>query len=248
MYKQIVISNRKLFFDYRRELGKFTSDQEITNVKEPYTDKVFSVKQEEAFNKEEAFDKEFFVNKDNSLIKKFSSTEELQVNAYIEQLVALVKRTDHLIFREKDLSEQEYKSLAMWLLSLCDRDKIILHTFVDVAIELQHKSIHLPIPLFRNNIDKLQHFECIGVSVHSLEEAIFAQNNGATYITYSHIFPTECKAGVEAKGVENLKKVCETLSIPVYALGGIKKENESLVIEAGASGICKMSEYMQILA
>lgn len=248
MYKQIVISNRKLFFDYRREMEKFASDQEITNVKELYTDKMFSVKQEEAFNKEEAFDKEFFVNKDNSLIKKLSSTVELQVKTYIDHLVALTKRTDNIILREKDLSEQEYKCLAMWLLSLCDRDKIILHTFVDVAIELQHKNIHLPMPVFRNNLDRLQHFECIGVSVHSLEEAIFAQNNGAAYITYSHVFPTDCKKGLEPKGIQELKKVCKRVTIPVYALGGIKKDNESLVIEAGASGICKMSEYMQILA
>jgi thiamine monophosphate synthase len=102
-------------------------------------------------------------------------------------------------------------------------------------------------PMFKESIDRLQKFDCIGVSVHSQEEAIFALDNGSSYIVYSHIFPTDCKKGLKPKGVTNLKKVCETVEIPVYALGEINSENESLVVSAGASGVCQMSEYMQII-
>ena len=62
----------------------------------------------------------------------------------------------------------------------------------------------------------------IGTSVHSVEEAIEAQNLGATYISAGHIFATDCKKGVPPRGLDFLKKVCQTATIPVYSIVGIK--------------------------
>lgn len=175
-------------------------------------------------------------------------------DAYVEYIARLAGMTDMIILREKDLDQEEYKALADKLLERClksqeekvSEGRIVLHTYVEAAIQTGCRRIHLPVNLFRENLDKLKDFELVGVSVHSLEEARFAQEQGADYITASHIFATECKKGLEPRGLEFLKEICENAEIPVYALGGITSENEMDTIRAGAAGACRMSDYMKM--
>ena len=72
-----------------------------------------------------------------------------------------------------------------------------------------------------------------------------AEALGATYLTASHIFPTDCKKGVPPKGLDFLKEVVEAVHIPVYALGGITKDRTDDVMSTGAAGYCMMSEFMK---
>ena len=83
-----------------------------------------------------------------------------------------------------------------------------------------------------------------GVSVHSAQEALNAQEAGASYVTAGHIYRTKCKEGLEPRGTGFLKEICTTVNIPVYAIGGININNARECIEAGASGVCIMSGYM----
>lgn len=171
-----------------------------------------------------------------------SSTE-----SYAEHLAKLCEITDFLILREKDLSPAAYTALADVIIRKCKNKKarIILHTFTDCCRELDCMRVHLSLPIFAESLALLNDFETVGVSVHSVDEAIFAQSNNASYIVYSHIFQTDCKKGLPPKGLTNLEKVCKSVNIPVYALGGINDENESSVIAAGAAGVCRMSDYMK---
>ena len=66
-----------------------------------------------------------------------------------------------------------------------------------------------------------QFFKVIGTSVHSVEDAIKAEQLGATYMTAGHIFATDCKKGLPPRGLDFLKNVCDAVEIPVYAIGGI---------------------------
>lgn len=150
----------------------------------------------------------------------------------------------YIILREKDLPAEEYTALAKKAVGISD--KIILHTFIDTALELNYRKIHLPFDLFKENIDKIRDFEIKGVSAHSVEEALYCQKNNADYVTYSHIFATDCKKGLEPKGLKVLEEVCRCVSIPVYALGGINKKNAQSCIDAGAKGVCMMSEAMRL--
>ena len=88
----------------------------------------------------------------------------------------------------------------------------------------------------------------IGVSIHSAEEAKEAVRLGASYLTAGHIFTTDCKKGVPARGLEFLKEVCEISPVPVYGIGGIHLDAEQIrsVLEQGAEGGCIMSEMMRI--
>lgn len=154
---------------------------------------------------------------------------------------------DMLILREKDLNEEEYQKLAISFLRLCEEHKkiAVLHTFADTAIKLSCPAIHLTFQDFINLSDqKKTQFRQIGVSTHTVEEAIAAQKAGASYITASPIFETDCKKGVPGKGLSYLQSVVNAVGIDVYALGGINQFNYEQCLSVGAAGICMMSEYM----
>ena len=92
---------------------------------------------------------------------------------------------------------------------------------------------------------KYPHIQRIGTSIHSVEDAIFAESHGADYITAGHIFTTDCKKGLPGRGMEWLKTVCDAVSIPVYAIGGISDANAGELSDCGISGYCMMSASMQ---
>lgn len=153
-----------------------------------------------------------------------------------------------IVLREKDLSEEQYRKLAEDVLEICERHNVecILHKFVRVAIELNCKAVHLPLEILRNlTLEERKAFSTIGASCHSTGDAMEAEILGCTYVTAGHVFDTECKKGIPGRGIEFLKKVCLSVSIPVYAIGGINAENVGEAIEAGAAGVCVMSGIMQ---
>ncbi|WP_261302797.1 thiamine phosphate synthase [Paenibacillus andongensis] len=80
-----------------------------------------------------------------------------------------------------------------------------------------------------------------GVSIHSAEEAKQREQEGADYVMFGHIFASNSKVGIPPKGLESLKDVAAQVSIPIIAIGGIRPERVSSVLEAGASGIAVMS-------
>ncbi|AHF79982.1 thiamine phosphate synthase [Thermococcus paralvinellae] len=81
----------------------------------------------------------------------------------------------------------------------------------------------------------------IGASVYSLEEALKAERDGADYLGAGSVFPTKTKKDVRVLGLEGLRKVVESVKIPVVAIGGINHENVRKVLEIGVDGIAVIS-------
>ena len=88
-------------------------------------------------------------------------------------------------------------------------------------------------------------FSAIATSCHSFEEALEAEAYGCTYLIAGHIFATDCKKGMPPRGTEFLRTLCGSVSIPVYAIGGIDSRNIASVRRAGAKGACTMSGCMR---
>ncbi|MCH5163820.1 MAG: thiamine phosphate synthase [Clostridiales bacterium] len=147
-----------------------------------------------------------------------------------------------IILREKDLPENEYKSLAISVMEVCSRHNVrcILHTYAQVARELG-APVHMPMPLLRSLDKSGLRF---GASCHSVDEAVEAERLGCSYITAGHIFETDCKKDLPGRGIEFLHSVCNAVSIPVYAIGGINASNVRRVAHSGAAGACVMSGAM----
>ena len=150
-------------------------------------------------------------------------------------------------FREKHLNEDEYYKLAVQAIEVCNKHNklCILHNYIDTAIKLNHKAIHLPLPVLEKSVDKLKYFDVVGASVHSVEQAVTAEKLGATYITYGHIFSTNCKKDLPPKGANSIKEILNAVDIPVYPLGGITVDNYKQVTVQGANGFAVMSGLMK---
>lgn len=161
---------------------------------------------------------------------------------FLIRIRELAKLGIPVILREKDLTESEYHALARQVLQ--ENPELILHSFVYLAQELKIEKIHLPMNLFRN-LKNCDCFSQIGVSVHSVQEAKEAESLDADYLMAGHIFQTDCKKDLPPRGLQFLEEICRSVQIPVYAIGGISSENIRYIRDAGASGACIMSGFMQ---
>lgn len=153
-----------------------------------------------------------------------------------------------LILREKDLPREEYMKLARSVTEICRRfgTACVLHSFPDIAAELDCGAVHLPLHQLRLlTANERERFSVLGTSCHSTADAEEALRLGCTYIIAGHIFPTDCKKGLPPRGISFLKDVCGAVDIPVYAIGGITPQTAPLVKSAGAQGCCVMSSAMQ---
>lgn len=176
------------------------------------------------------------------------TNRSLCVGDFIEQIHTLcLAGVDKIILREKDLEESEYERLACEVYSICGKfsTELILHKNVQVAKRLGICKIHLSVPMLTEYGDELSDFEKLGVSVHSLEQLRIAENFGAEYVFYGHVFETDCKKGLQPRGLRALEEICRQASVPVYAIGGISPENVGQAVAAGADGVCVMSFGMQ---
>lgn len=162
------------------------------------------------------------------------------VRTAIEEGVKIVQ------YRDKDSSKEEILNNAMALRKLTiDNDVLlIINDHVDIAKEVDADGVHvgqddMPIEKAREILgDKI-----IGISTHSLDQAIDAEKRGADYIGIGPIFKTTTKDYKEI-GLEVITKVKNSVKVPFIAIGGIDRENIDKVLEAGASRVAIISALL----
>ncbi len=148
--------------------------------------------------------------------------------------------------REKDMAAVDLLKLARGLKASLKGVRIFINDRVDVAVAASADGVHLgqkglPPDLVKRSFGWLT----IGVSTHSLDEALQAQARGADFVTFGPVFHTPSKASYGPPlGLERLREVAERLEIPVFAIGGVNRENIRDVISAGAYGIALISAIM----
>ena len=159
-----------------------------------------------------------------------------------------------LTLREKDLDKNEYLKLIEKIYPICQKYKInlILHQNYDLNLDDKYniEGIHLSYSIFKSlneNIkaELIKKYKRIGVSVHSLNEAKEVESLGASYVVAGHIFETDCKKGLEPRGLKFVEDLSSALTIPIFAIGGIDEKNSLSVINNGAFSICMMSTLMK---
>jgi thiazole tautomerase (transcriptional regulator TenI) len=150
---------------------------------------------------------------------------------------------DYLHIREREKSTKElYEGVESLLGKGFPASKIVINDRIDIAILLNIPRVQLgyrsaDVRLVKEKFSYLH----VGYSVHSLDEAIVAFKNGADSLVYGHVFPTDCKKGMPARGLEEIAHMASCLSIPITAIGGITPENTGDVLTNGVSGIAVMS-------
>lgn len=170
----------------------------------------------------------------------------------IERLAKLTKlRPQAVILRAKALDKAAYRTLALQAQQSCEAAGIplILHSDWQLAHELGINKLHLPLALLRQMpACKRTHFTWLSTSVHSVGEAQEAQALGVTMLIAGHIYTTQCKADLAPRGLSFLQAVCSSVSLPVYAIGGIGFDaaQHAELKTNGARGACVMSAYMRL--
>lgn len=169
----------------------------------------------------------------------------IQGDAHNYLLRLLSGRPDALLIREKDLSDEALIRFAAPLVPIAERCGVplILRGSAEQARQLGISRLQLsfaeaiaaPLP---------QDFDSIGVSVHSLAEALEAQRRGADTVTYGHIFTSLCKPGLPPRGTAALDEIVRACTIPVYAIGGITSDTLPFLLPIHPAAACLMSASM----
>lgn len=165
-------------------------------------------------------------------------------------------KVDALILREKDMRENDYYDLAKEVLKICKKHKLVcfLHNFDKVALKLNHRYFHCPLDILRAEPRVVRYFHLIGTSIHSSDELLEAVEFNCHYALFGHIFETLAKPLLPPRGLDMLAQICEQSTIPIYAVGGINKNNVEKLANIDIAGICmkgaliqsaKLKEYVQ---
>ena len=175
-------------------------------------------------------------------------------SAYEKKIILKNFEIVALTLREKDLDKNEYLNLVEKIYPICKKHKInlILHQNYDLNLDDRYmiKGLHLSYEIFKSlnkNIreDFIKKYKRIGISIHSLDEAKEVENLGASYVVAGHIFETDCKKGLEPRGLKFVEELSSILTIPIFAIGGIDEKNSQSVIDSGAFSVCMMSNLMK---
>ena len=147
--------------------------------------------------------------------------------------------------REKELDEEAFLQEALELSDLCKRYGVpfFINDNVDIAIKCHADGIHvgqedMAAEQVRQRVGEDM---MIGVSVHSVEEALEAVKNGADCLGVGAMFSTSTKTDVDVLPKETLRDICAAVEIPVVAIGGINKSNIAQLSGTGVDGIALVS-------
>lgn len=154
-----------------------------------------------------------------------------------------------LQLREKELDDESFLKEAKELKALCREYKVpfVINDNVEIAIKTDADGVHVgQSDMEAGDVRKrLGPDKIIGVSAQTVEQAVLAEKRGADYLGVGAVFPTGSKDDADDVSFETLKAICEAVSIPVVAIGGISKEN---AIKLKGSGICGVAVISAIYA
>ena len=169
-----------------------------------------------------------------------------------EDIAAAVKGGARLIqLREKNVTEDEYIAYAREALAVCRSlgAKLIINDSVTVCAAVDADGVHLgqgdTDPKEARRI--LGYNAIIGVTAKTVEQAQRAEADGADYLGSGAVFGTSTKADAVKMDIETLREIVSSVSIPVYAIGGINAENISQLRGSGIYGRLSYRGYSRAI-
>lgn len=152
-------------------------------------------------------------------------------------------------YRDKEKSRREIYEEAIRLRKLTKdfNAALIVNDYVDIALAVGADGVHLgqdDLPV-REAREIMGRDKIIGISTHSLEQAIDAEKEGADYIGFGPVFHTVTKDAGRPKGTDILQEIKRHVQIPVIAIGGINLENIKLVLDTGVDAVAVASAILK---
>ncbi len=165
--------------------------------------------------------------------------------AILQKLIA--GEIDIVQLRGKNRSLDELSALAEKLLTTSANIPLIANDHAEIARRVEVQGVHVgqddaTIEKVRAQIKRPI---IVGKSTHSIEQAVAAEREGADYIGFGPIFSTPTKPDYSPIGLAQIREVHERVSIPIFCIGGIKSENLTQAIAAGAKRVVIVSGLLQ---
>lgn len=147
--------------------------------------------------------------------------------------------------REKELSDAEFLEEAIKIHELCKHYGVpfIVNDNVDIAVKCHAEGIHVGQDDMKASCvrERVGDDMIIGVSAHTVEEAVEAVKNGADYLGAGAVFGSSTKLNAGAMKKKTLRSICEAVDVPVVAIGGINGKNLKELSHTGIDGVALVS-------
>ena len=151
--------------------------------------------------------------------------------------------------REKNLTTNQYYQLAKQVKEITDAYQVplIIDDRLDVCLAVDAAGLHigddeLPVSVARKVLGPEK---ILGVTAKTVKRALEAEEGGANYLGTGAIFPTTTKENAPITLISTLKTICQTVAIPVVAIGGLTSENIDQLIGTGIAGVAVVRNLMQ---
>ena len=151
--------------------------------------------------------------------------------------------------REKNLTTNQYYHLAKQVKEITDAYQVplIIDDRLDVCLAIDAAGLHigddeLPVSVARKVLGPEK---ILGVTAKTVKRALEAETSGADYLGTGAIFPTTTKENAPITLISTLKIICQTVAIPVVAIGGLTSENIDQLIGTGIAGVAVVRDLMQ---
>ncbi|EGL91134.1 thiamine-phosphate diphosphorylase [Streptococcus oralis SK255] len=151
--------------------------------------------------------------------------------------------------REKILTTNQYYQLAKRVKEITDAYQVplIIDDRLDVCLAVDAAGLHigddeLPVSVARKVLGPEK---ILGVTAKTVKRALEAETSGADYLGTGAIFPTTTKENAPITLISTLKTICQTVAIPVVAIGGLTSENIDQLIGTGIAGVAVVRDLIQ---
>ncbi len=151
--------------------------------------------------------------------------------------------------REKNLTTNQYYQLAKQVKEITDAYQVplIIDDRLDICLAVDAAGLHigddeLPVSVARQVLGPEK---ILGVTAKTVKRALEAETSGADYLGTGAIFPTTTKENAPITLISTLKTICQTVAIPVVAIGGLTSENIDQLIGTGIAGVAVVRDLMQ---
>ena len=181
----------------------------------------------------------------------------LVTNRYQDSLECFLEKVDTacrsgvsiIQLREKNLTTNQYYQLAKQVKEITDAYQVplIIDDRLDVCLAVDAAGLHigddeLPVSVARKVLGPEK---ILGVTAKTVKRALEAETSGADYLGTGAIFPTTTKENAPITLISTLKTICQTIAIPVVAIGGLTSENIDQLTGTGIAGVAVVRDLMQ---
>jgi len=191
-----------------------------------------------------------FMNREALRLYLVTNRYQDSVERFLEKVETACRSGVTIVqLREKNITTNQYYQLAKQVKEITDTYQVplIIDDRLDICLAVDAAGLHigddeLPVSVARQVLGPEK---ILGVTAKTVKRALEAEEGGADYLGTGAIFPTTTKENAPITLISTLKTICQTVAIPVAAIGGLTSENIDQLAATGIAGVAVVRDLMQ---